>query len=283
MKREISVLSILLALAVLLSACIQEPVVPTEPTTEPTAAPTAKPTEAPTTEPTEPPTTEPATEPPSEPPTEEPTVAPTIIPTEPDPAIPPEGPRQAGQRLTEEELARFEQMFTRFADEFSLSLINYYNMALSHTYQSVEEMKFSYFFNDGFADHWGAELTQEERNFYYTEIGYEITKDIYRFPADKVAWVLDYYFGKSLDEVDLGMVYNPNTDCYYQIPAGAMTYPKVDFHDGYYDEETGMIALYYNDYMKPEERVITIQSKKSVGEAGYYIVSNMVVRSWYNL
>ena len=263
---------LLLILIVLLYACAGE--------SSPTAAPTIAETVAPTVKPTGIPTT-PPTQPPTEPTTEEPTDAPTTIPTEPDPAIPPEGPRQAGQRLTEEELAGFEQMFTRFSDEYSLSPVNYYNLALSHTYQSVEEIKFSYFFNDGFADHWGAELTQEERNFYYTEIGYEITKDIYRFPADKVAWVLDYYFGKSLDEVDLGMVYNPDTDCYYQRPAGAMTYPKVDFHDGYYDAETGMITLYYNDYMKPEERVITIQSKKSVGEAGYYIVSNVVVRSWW--
>ena len=67
MKREISVLSILLALAVLLSACVQEAMLPTEPT--------AVPTMTPTTEPTEPPTTEPATEPPSEPSTEEPTEA----------------------------------------------------------------------------------------------------------------------------------------------------------------------------------------------------------------
>ena len=283
MKKWISVLSVLLALTMLLCACAAEPEPTTVPSTESTTAPTTEPTTEPTVPPTEPPTepTEPPSKPPTEPPTEEPTDAPTSIPTEPDPAIPPEGPRQEGQRLTEEELAGFEQMFTRFSDEYSLSPVNYYNLALSHTYQSVEEIKFFYFFNDGFADHWGAELTQEERNFYYTEIGYEITKEIYRFPADKVAWVLDYYFGKSLDEVDLGMVYNPDTDCYYQMPAGAMTYPKVDFHDGYYDEETGMIALYYNRDMMQEERVITIQSKKSIGEAGYYIVSNVVVRSWW--
>ena len=65
MKREISALSGLLALTVLLSACVREPMLPTEPTTEPTAAPTAKPTEAPT-------------------PTPEPTIAPsaTPVPTE---------------------------------------------------------------------------------------------------------------------------------------------------------------------------------------------------------
>lgn len=267
MKKILSLLSILLALTVLLCACAQEPTPTTVPTTEPTTASTTEPTTAPTTEPTTEPTSEPTTE-----------------ATEPDPATPPEGPRQDGQRLTEEELAEFEQMFTRFDDEFSYSPVNYYNLALSQKYESVDEMVIGYFFNDGFSDVWSAELTQAEIDFYCKELGYEVEKDIYRFPADKVGWILDYYLGRTPEELDMGMVYNPNTDCYYLSPGGVMSIPTmyIHFHDGYYDQETGLISLYYNSYMFPEELVITLQSKKSIGEAGYYIVSNVVVRSWWD-
>ncbi len=67
MKKFTSILSVLLVLTVLLSACAGEPEPTTVPTTEPTEAPTTEPTAAPTTEPTIPPTTEFPTEPPTEP------------------------------------------------------------------------------------------------------------------------------------------------------------------------------------------------------------------------
>lgn len=191
------------------------------------------------------------------------------------------GPRQEGQRLTAEDLERFEKMFARNGDNYSFPPPNYYNMALSHTYETVEEMQISTFFNDGCGDNLGEELTQEEYDFFCNKIGFEISKDIIRYPADEVKWVLDYYLGKTPEEVKVGMVYNPNTDCYYKVPAGAFTMPSMylHFHDGYFDPETGKVSLYYYFYVNDEERVITLQSKEWVGEAGYYIVSNVAVSS----
>ena len=71
MKKEISVLSILLALTVLLCACAGEPEPITAPTTQPTTAPTTAPATEPTTAPTTEPTTEPATTEPNLEPTTE--------------------------------------------------------------------------------------------------------------------------------------------------------------------------------------------------------------------
>lgn len=56
MKKVVPILRVLLVLAVLLCACVQEPEPTTVPTTEPTAEPTTEPTTKPTTEPTTEPT-----------------------------------------------------------------------------------------------------------------------------------------------------------------------------------------------------------------------------------
>ena len=94
--------------------------------------------------------------------------------------------------------------------------------------------------------------------------------------------ILDAYFGLKAGDVtgwsSTNWVYNPNTDCYYLIPPGALAHGTVDFYDGYYNEADGTLNLYYqNKAGRPRDYVITLLSKMTVGETGYYILSNLPV------
>lgn len=264
MKKVIPALSILLVLTVLLSACAGEPTPTTPPTTEPTAAPTTEPTAAPTTEPTEAPTTEP-TKPPTEPPTEPPAL-------------------QEGQRLTEAELEAFELLFAPVKTPYAMQPVNYYNMALCVVLDTPQNLDLLTYFNLGLKSENVEPITEDERAYYLKKTGYEeLYGDLYRLPAWQVNGILAYYFGLEAEDVtgwsSPSWVYNPDTDCYYFIPPGALVHGNVDFYDGYYDETDGTLSLYYqNKAGRPRDYVITLMSKKTVGETGYYILSNLPVQ-----
>ena len=261
MKKVISILSVLLVLAVLLSACSGEP----EPATVPTTQPTTAPTTAPTTEPTTAPTTEPATEPATQP---------TEPPTEP--------PRQEGERLTEEELGQFEALFNPVSTPYAKESVNYYGMSLCVNFDAPENLNLLYYFNRGFESEYGTPITGAERDHFVRESGYgaDTFGDLYRLPAWQVNGILEYYFGITADAVTgwshPGWVYDPDTDCYYISPPGALLPGKVDFFDGYYDETEGVLSLYYENRVDPGRvYVVTLRSKEAAGETGYHILSNL--------
>ena len=265
MLKRIRAVCYFVVVAVLLCACAADP--------EPTTVPTTEPTVAPTTEPTVPPTTEPPTEPPTEPATE----PPTEEPTEP-PAL------QDGQRLTETELEAFERLFAPVQTPYTMQPVNYYGMALCVEFDTPEKLNLKTYFNWGFRSENAEPITEEERAYYLQKTGAEkIFGDIYRLPAWQVDAILQNYFGMTADEVtgwsNSGWVYNPNTDCYYLVPPGALAHGKVDFYDGYYNETDGTLNLYYqNRVMGQRDYVITLLSKQvAAGKAGYYILSNLPV------
>ena len=262
MKREISVFSILLALAVLLSACVQEPMSPTEPTavptmtptTEPTEAPTdptTEPTEAPTTEPTEPPTTVPTTEPPTEPPTEEPTAARSDI--------------------------EFFQQLLKYSDGIETGG---YNAALNCEFEKLEDLNVALFFRSHFDMNarW-EDLSDEEKTFLESR-GITSWLDIEKHSAETMDAVLQEYFGLPLSAFQGPlMVYYEKTDCYYRQVSDAMVAHRFQVTEVEY-EEAGIVKVYYlfdpqNEFMG--KYVLTLQEKQGEGETGYYILSHLRV------
>lgn len=184
-------------------------------------------------------------------------------------------PRQDGTRLDSAQLAYYSDLFSLKGNyPMDLNSNNYYNMALVQTFASPQELSLTVFFSLGFSNEWSNPITDAERSFYANTKGYdEFSLDMQRLPKELVAYVLDYYFS---EEMDTGaLVYNPDTQCYYLGSSGASAYPNISFTDGYFDAATGLISLYYTHFATGDESIMTIQSKASIGEAGYYIISNL--------
>lgn len=259
MFSRIKTICVAVAAAVLLCACAGEP--------EPTTVPITEPATTPTTEPT----TELSTEPPTEQTTEPPTEA--IEPL-----------RQSGERLAEAELDLFEALFYTNT-LYAKTPTNYYAMATCVEFDAPENLNLLYYFNLGFEQAKKEAITGDELDFFLAESGYDHNTigDVYRLPAPLVNAVLQYYFGQTADQVtgwsSENWVYNESTDCYYITPPGALMAGRVLFHDGYFDETTGVFSLYYynNSIGADHEFVIKLKSKSSLGESGYYILSNMPI------
>lgn len=214
------------------------------------------------------------TDPPVEPTVPTDPVAPE--PTEPTEA-PTSAPRQDGMRLSTEQLDYFQTLFRAQGNEtFERVHASYYNLALARSFDSAQDISLSTFFSLGFSNEWSKPITDAERAYYCKALGYdEFPLDIKRLPEALVEYVLDYYFCEEMDMSTSGLVYNPDTQCYYWGGSDTAIYPNVSFTDGYFDEATGMVNLYYTHYAKGEEYIITLQSKRSLGETGYYIISNL--------
>ena len=248
MNKTVWMLSVLLVLVVLLSACVREPVVPTEPTTVPTASPTAEPTEAPTTEPTEPPTTEPATEPPSEPPTEEPTEARADI--------------------------QYFQQLLAFSNGHTE---NGYNAALNCTFEKPEDLDLGRFFWSHFetGENW-EDLTDAEVAYLNSR---GLSKfDLSKYSAETMDAVLREYFGLPLSAFqDPPMVYYAETNCYYTTGTSPLISHLFEVTEVEYGED-GIVKVYY--WFDPQAEVmgkyvLTLQEKTGEGETGYYILSHL--------
>lgn len=184
-------------------------------------------------------------------------------------------PRQEGTRLDSTQLAYYSDLFSLKGNyPLDLNSNNYYNMALAQSFASPQELSLNSFFSLGFSNEWSDPVTDAERNFYAKAKGYdEFSLDMQRLPKELVAYVLNYYFSEEMDTSAL--VYNPDTQCYYVGSSGVSAYPNISFTDGYFDEAAGLVSLYYTHFATGEECIMTIQSKVSIGEAGYYIVSNL--------
>lgn len=204
----------------------------------------------------------------TEPPTEEPTEPPAL---------------QDGQRLMEAELEAFELLFAPVATPYAMQPVNYYGMALCVDFDAPENLNLITYFNRGLKSENMEPITEEERAYYLQKTGEErIFGDLFRLPAWQVNGILMYYFGLTAEDVtdwsSPGWVYNPNTDCYYLVPPGTLAHGSVDFYDGYYNELDGTLSLYYkNRVERDRDYVITLLSKKSAGDTGYYILSNLPV------
>ncbi|MBQ7871251.1 MAG: hypothetical protein IJ357_03835 [Oscillospiraceae bacterium] len=214
--------------------------------------------------------TPPETDPPTE--TDEPSTEP---PTETDPPetefVPPEG-----TLLTDEDLARYQQMFSCQLDRYAMHPINWYNIALAVEFDSPENVDWAFFFLNGTNRDAYAPLSDAEAAFVEAG-GFPMDKDVRRMPAEEMDAIATQYFGLTIAEsnqVGLDqMLYFPDTDCYYAYGGGAILMDGFVIHSGAVLED-GTIRLYYNDDIYGE-RVITLKSRMDEGETGYYILSNL--------
>lgn len=135
----------------------------------------------------------PETDPPVPTETDPPTDPPETDPPETE-FVPPEG-----LLLTEAELDEFRTLFVFYPGP------SWYNMALTSTYDSPENVNWSQFFYMGFDGSSGVpfrDLSEEERIFWERN-GQGISVDIYRMPLDKMDAVAMEYFGLTIDESNL--------------------------------------------------------------------------------
>jgi len=188
-------------------------------------------------------------------------------------------PRQEGTQLSSEQLAYFGDLFGAQGNKTLDRLYHtHYNLVLIQCFASPQEISMHTFFSLGFSNEWQKPITDAERAYYVDAIDYEdgeFTLDMVRLPKALVDYTLEYYF---CEEIDLSsLVFNPDTQCYYLAVSDASMYPNPKFQDGYFDEETGLVSLYYTNVFTGEEFIITLQSKASLGETGYYIISNLPI------
>ena len=195
-------------------------------------------------------------------------------PTAPPATQPPA--REDGQRLSGEELELYQQMFADPRDPYALPPINWYNMALCVTFSAPEDLDLDLFFNNGFDDERSA-LTEAEEAFLSAQ-GVALDHDLYRLPGEKMDAVLQKYFGLTLEQTNgIGLeeaAYDPDTGCYYIDPGGYVCAEDFVFTDGYYDEASEILRLYYTDFVG-REFVISLQSLRSQNLVGYHILSNL--------
>ena len=269
MKRAILiVLAVMLALVGCEAAMpeITEPDATVDTTVATDAPPTVDPTEsepAPTevspTETQAPTETEP---PPTEPPPTEP------LPTEP----PVEEPRQEGLRLNEEQLEYFDSLFvvsTRPAE-------NYYNLVLEQDFLSVQDIDLHAFFEDGSQADMGTEITQSECDYYnQSSINSRYTPHaVDRLSYGYITDVFQRYLGLYIPDMDMStLVYNPATGYYYRAGTGTKKHARPDFTDGYYDEETGLVSLYFMSDYPTEEKIVTLRYRPEAEVTKFQIVS----------
>lgn len=159
---------------------------------------------------------------------------------------------------------------------FQSLLSNYkswYNMALTITYDSPEELDLYRFFYNGFdGEH---TMTDEEWEALKDVNGFDEHFDFFRLPVEKMDEVLMEYFGITVDDVQAtktdGMAYLASTDCYYTMHTdfwcceGLLVLSVEDLSDG-------TIEVTYtssNDYAM---KVVIL---KPVGD-GYQILSNVL-------
>ena len=213
-------------------------------------------------------TTVPATEPTTAP-TE--TYAPTEAATTPtEPAV--GEPRQAGLRLQGEELEYFEELCDL---HYPPPVENYYNLALNQNFASVQDINLARFFEDGSPVDAEYEITDSEWKHYCQSTGdtwskHNIDRLSYAFVTD----VLQRYLGLTIPQMNMStLVYNPDTGYYYRAGSDVSKYGPLELTDGYYDEETGLVSLYYMSTYPDEERIITLRYKPEEEVAKFQIVS----------
>ena len=213
--------------------------------------------------------TPPETDPPTE--TDEPSTEP---PTETDPPetefVPPEG-----TLLTDAELDEFRALFDHRAAAYPE--LNWYNAAMSCTFDCPENVNWNMFFYDGLGDG-EAELSEDEKEF-CEQNGIALSMDVFRLQTDQMDAIAREYLGLTIAESNGAGLGEPSapyyeaTDSYYIYHGDTHIVIDFDMHSGAVLED-GTIRLYYC-VPYSGEFVITLQPRTGEGETGYYILSNL--------
>ena len=214
-----------------------------------------------------------STPPETDPPTE--STGPSTEPPETEPQetdfVPPEG-----TLLTEDELAYYQQLFSYHFNGYEEGSLEWYNIVLFVEFDCPENVDWYMFFLNGTNRNAYAPLSDAEAAFVEAG-GFPMDKDVRRLPAAEMDSIAMQYLGLTIAESNQvgldGMLYYPDTDCYYAYGGGTILMDGFVIHSGAVLED-GTIRLYYNDDIYGE-RVITLKSRMSEGETGYYILSNL--------
>lgn len=199
----------------------------------------------------------------------------STAPSETETTAPTEPPvREDGERLTDQQIQSYQQLFTRQLDSYTIHPYNLYNIAMTIEFASPEEIDLSMFFENGFVDL--RQLTEEEQTW-LEEQGYSSSRDMYALPASRMNEILTQYFGLTIEETNgvglNSLPYNAELDRYYTDPGGVRFMANFEITDGY-AYENGLVRLYYiNNF--GDEYVFTMQSNSNEGGYGYRFLSNL--------
>lgn len=231
-----------IALCLLFTSCLQQPVETLPPETQPTTTPTTAPT----------------------------TVTTTVLQTQPtEPTVTESVDPKPGTPLTSDEILSFEEMFAQEGSTYNGAQVNYYNRLLSCRFESPEQVDFTVLFLDQDADEaWP--LTETEIAFLEKSNCDLQRGHVVRVSSQKIDTVLQTHLGITLgDAAGVGqesMVYFPETDCYYYIKY-SFGELSVYFEEGTWLED-GKVELRHN---RNGPKIMTL--KKT--DTGYIVLSNM--------
>lgn len=251
MKKITLTTVVMLVLILLLAACGQQtaPTETSDPTTQTTVA--TQPTQA----------TEPSTE------AAQPSVQELQLP-------------QEGTPLTESELDWYRRMFSIDQDPYAAQPINWYNLMLSIQFDAPENINLRELFYHG--TRWNADDLTEEETKLLQAAGYNTNLDRVRIDPAEAEEVLQYFFGLTWEETNrVGedkLFYMAETGCYYKAASDSLFLPDqwLNILGGAVMED-GTVRLYHQRQGDGQIYVITLQSKRSLGETGYYVLSNLPV------
>ena len=205
------------------------------------------------------------------------TVAETTVPV--DTTVPdtvPTEPELEGEALSQEDLDRYQILFSQQWDSYATHPTNWYNFLLLGTFDSPENVNIVELFYNGVGD--DSPLTEEEETFLEAQ-GAPMDLDFTRMEVEAMNEVLEEYFGLTLEETNkVGMesvYYNAETDSYYHSHSDYAEVATFTITAGEQLDD-GTIRLYYYLPYEAYLRAVTLESRMYDGQTGYYIRSNVV-------
>lgn len=192
--------------------------------------------------------------------------------TEPDP-----------NALTEDEIAKLQEIYQLSLQDNGLYAINFYNSALGMEYSDPRDISFSYFFREGDQEEFeNSRMTEEEWEFIQSVDSNADVFDWYRISSEDMNRILQMCFGLSLSDmhaVDLEFLhYWEETDCYYKgTTSPAPRAEDLRIIGGKYLEDGTLEVHYTVDRNFGIDRREYIAILKPV-EDGYHILSNLEVK-----
>lgn len=216
-------------------------------------------------------TTIPTTDPPTDPQPTDPLPTQTD-PTEPDP-----------NALTEDEIAKLQEIYQFTKTEEGYPVVNFYNSALGMEYSDPRDISFSYFFREGDQEEFeNSRMTEEEWEFIQSVDSNADVFDWYRISSEDMNRILQMCFGLSLSDmhaVDLEFLhYWEETDCYYK----GTTSPAPRAEDlriiaGTHLDD-GTLEVHYTTARGLSDEYDEFIAILKPVEDGYHILSNLKVK-----
>ncbi len=184
-----------------------------------------------------------------------------------------------GIPLDEDAISQYQELLTRQKNTDGKGLKNWYNMAMCMEFDSPENIDWNILFYNGTGEG-STPLTGDELQ-YLEQMGFPMELDAVRLSPEKMDEIALQYFGVTLDsshQVGINdLVFYSQTGCYYRYVSDVMSMDDFTVYEGY-TLENDDIRLYYIDNILQRKYAITLRGNPSVGEGGYYIISNLVLR-----